>query len=142
MIGCQHCEAENEVVINLDDIKVGNPEGLETKIELTDDIALQMRWPSYNEIVEFDQNQNQTELTFKMISSCIDTVLTSEEAIKMKDEPEAERMDFIESLSSEQFNKIRLYVEKMPKMEHRVQFECTECKKGNDITLSGISDFF
>lgn len=142
MVGCQHCEAENEVTVKLDDIKVGNPEGLETKIQLTDDIALQMRWPSYNEIVEFDQDQNQTELTFKMISSCIDTVLTAEEAIKMKDEPEAERMDFIESLSSEQFNKIRLYVEKMPKMEHSVQFECTECKKGNDITLSGISDFF
>jgi hypothetical protein len=77
-----------------------------------------------------------------MIAACIDTVMTEEEAIKMKDEPEADRMEFIESLSSAQFNEIRLYVEKMPKMEHQVHFECTDCKKGNDITLSGISDFF
>ena len=142
MINCQHCETENEVAINLDNIKVGNPEGLETKIELTESITLQMRWPTYNEIINFDSEQNQTDLTFKMIAACIDTVMTEEEAIKMKDEPEADRMEFIESLSSAQFNEIRLYVEKMPKMEHQVHFECTDCKKGNDITLSGISDFF
>ena len=141
-VPCQHCETENEVVVKLDDIKVGNPPGLESKIQITDSIALQMRWPSYNELVDFNQDLNQTELTFKMIASCIDSVLTDEEAIKMKDEPEKERMDFIESLSSEQFDKIRVYVEKMPRMEHKVQFECVECKKGNDITLSGISDFF
>jgi len=141
-IACRHCDAENEVIVKLDDIKVGNPPGLESKIQLTENIALQMRWPSYNELVEFDQDLGQTEMTFKMIACCIDTVMTEEEAIKMKDEPEKERMDFIESLSSEQFDKIRVYVEKMPKMEHGVQFECTECKKGNDITLAGISDFF
>ena len=87
-IPCQHCETENEVVIKLDDIKVGNPPGLESKIQITDNIALQMRWPSYNELVDFNQDLNQTELTFKMIASCIDSVLTEEEAIKMRDEPE------------------------------------------------------
>ena len=140
-VNCKHCDEQNEVIVKLDDIKVGNPEGLETKIELTDQIALKMRWPSYNELIDFG-DMSTTDQTFKMIAACIDSVQTEEENIRLRDESEAEQMAFIESLSSAQFDKIRAYVEKMPKMEHHVSFECTSCGKGNDITLSGISDFF
>ena len=45
-VTCTHCDQQNEIEIKLDDIKVGNPDGLETNIELTDNITLLMRWPS------------------------------------------------------------------------------------------------
>lgn len=140
-VNCKHCDAQNEVHVKLDDIKVANPEGLETTIQLNPEITLKMRWPSYNEVISVE-GLSATDQTFKMIAACIDSVQTAEENIRLKDETEAEVTAFIESLSSAQFDKIRAYVEKMPRMEHHVQFECTSCKKGNDITLSGISDFF
>lgn len=140
-VACSHCDEQNEIDIKLDDIKVGNPEGLETTIQLTDNITLLMRWPSYNELIEVE-GLSTTDQTFKMIAACIDSVQTEEESIRLRDESEAEVTEFVESLSSTQFDKIRKYVEQMPRMEHAVSFECTSCKKRNDITLSGISDFF
>ena len=77
-----------------------------------------------------------------MISKCIDSVLTGDERISMKDEPKEEVMDFIESLTSEQFDKIREFVEQMPKLKHDVEFTCTSCSEANKITLEGMNDFF
>lgn len=140
-IACKHCDVQNDIDIKLDDIKVNIPAGLENTIELTDNITLLMRWPSYNELIEVE-GLSTTDQTFKMIAACIDSVQTEEESIRLRDEVEAEVTDFVESLSSPQFDKIRKYVEQMPKMEHAVSFDCISCKKRNDITLSGISDFF
>lgn len=142
MVKCQHCETENEVVVKLDDIIVEQEE-LEDVIELTPEISLKMKWPTYTEVIDSTTAGTEgTEQTFELVIQCIDSVMTPDEALKLKDESREDIMAFIESLSATQFDKIRKYVEKMPKMEHQVQFTCTSCEKGNDITLSGISDFF
>ena len=139
---CEHCEETTEVAVKLDDIQV-QQESVDNNIQLTDDISLKMRWPTYLEVMETSTNENDNvDMTFSLIKQCIDSVLTNEEAIRLKDEPKEEVDAFLESLSSSQFDKIRQYVEKMPKMEHQVSFTCSHCEKGNDITLSGISDFF
>ena len=141
-VACRHCETTNEVIVKLDDIKVNMPKNLSPTIAITDDISLQMRWPSYFEVTAVDQDLSTTDQTFKLIAACIDSVQTPDENIRLRDETSQEVNDFIESLSSAQFDEIKNYVEQMPKMAHQVKFECSSCKKGNDITLSGISDFF
>jgi hypothetical protein len=141
-VGCKHCDATNEVVIKLDDISVTIPDNLSKNIQLTDDISLLMRWPSYKEVTSMDTNQTDTETTFSLIASCIDSVQTGDESIRLRDETAKEVSEFVESLSSTQFDLIKGYVEQMPKMEHSVSFECVSCKKVSDVTLSGISDFF
>jgi len=115
---------------------------LDTKNLTTFDVEYLFTQIRSKSVGETAKNMSTTDQTFKMIAACIDSVQTDEENIRLRDEPEADQMAFIESLSSAQFDKIRAYVEKMPKMEHHVSFECSSCKKGNDITLSGISDFF
>lgn len=141
-VGCKHCDATNEVVVKLDDIKVTNPDDLDKTIVLTDTISLLMRWPSYKEVTTMDTTQTDTETTFSLIAACIDSVQTPDESIRLRDETVKEVTEFVESLSSAQFDLIKSYVEQMPKMEHKVNFECISCKKESDITLSGISDFF
>lgn len=142
-VKCGSCGETNEVKIKLDSIKVDVPK-VSDKIDLDSNVSLKMRWPSYNNIVDtvdFD-NRSATQQTFEMIIQCIDSVLTENEVIKMNEVSKEEAMAFIESFSSEQFAKIRNYVEKMPQMKHSVKFECKSCKHKNDITLKGMNDFF
>jgi len=103
-----------------------------------------MQWPSFAIIADKEllENNSGTEQTFRMVAKCIDAVLTEDERITFKDESYADQMAFIESLSSQQFNEIRKFIELLPTMEHKVNFNCVSCGEENEITLRGMSDFF
>lgn len=141
-VPCKQCDHSNEIEIPLESITVKNLDIQNTLIELTPEITLKMKWPSYNSVVSADQGVSSTEQTFALIAACIESVQTPDENVKLSDETEADVQAFIESLSSGQFNKIKSHVENIPKMEHELKFECTSCNTENTRMLSGISDFF
>lgn len=137
---CSECETPNEVVIPVEEIKIDVPK-VNTRIELTDAIAVNLRWPRYNDILDLSKFTSQTEMTFKMILRCIDTIESGEERIMVKDEPESEVLEFIESLSGPQFDKIREFVDAMPQLKHKVEFKCGGCTHDNTLELQGMNDF-
>ena len=51
-------------------------------------------------------------------------------------------MSFIESMTNDQFGKLREYVEKMPSVEIDHTFKCTQCGEENAVKVRNISDFF
>ena len=140
---CMKCENNNEVSIKLDDINVEMPK-ISNIIKITDDVSIQMSYPTFNNILNGNilEDGSPTTQTFNVIAQCIDVVLTDDERIIFKDETKEEQMSFIESLSSEQFNGIKLFMEKMPSLQHDVEYTCSACQHENKITLQGMNDFF
>tara|TARA_B100001057_G_scaffold109881_1_gene107909 strand:+ start:27472 stop:28176 length:705 start_codon:yes stop_codon:yes gene_type:complete len=141
-MSCQECETTNEISVPLTDVNVKNLENQVDTIELTPEIKLKMKWPSFSDIIITEDMGTGTEQTFKLIGHCIDSVQTPTENIRLSDETEQEVQEFIESLSSAQFNMIREHVDKIPRMEYDIEFTCQKCNAENKVTLSGISDFF
>jgi|TARA_B100000035_G_scaffold314327_1_gene330308 rRNA maturation protein Nop10 len=138
---CENCGESTEVDIPLDEIKIDAPK-VEHDVQLTDSIRLKMKWPKYFDVLNHDLNNlNQTEQTFKLLIECIERVMTEEENILFADEPEQSRLDFIESLTSNQFAKIREFIEKMPKMKYNLKYKCQHCGTDHDINLEGMQDF-
>ena len=52
-----------------------------------------------------------------------------------------EFQEFLESMTQEQFGKVREYVEKIPKLTYDVNYECGKCKKKNTVVLEGLQSF-
>jgi hypothetical protein len=50
--------------------------------------------------------------------------------------------EFINNLSSEQFNKIKDFFETMPKMTKEIQWTCPNCGREHKRTLEGLQSFF
>lgn len=140
---CTQCETENEISVVLDDIKADMPD-VDSVIVLNDDISIKMKYPSYMDLVGGDifMSESTTEQTFNMISKCIESVLTEDEIISFKDETPKDQMDFIESLSTSQFDDIRVFIEAMPQVSYDASFECTSCNANNELKLRGMNDFF
>ena len=143
MLKCKQCEHSNKVQINLDNVKVENLEVNKT-ISITEDIILEMKWPTYLSMINSGmyKEDTQTEKTFEMIISCIDKVITDDEQISMADETKEDAMEFVESLNTGQFDKIRKFMENMPAMKSEGNFICESCGHHNKYTLQGMSDFF
>jgi len=142
-IKCQHCEQTNDIAVKLDEVEIKQDKIVNKDIELDENISLTMKYPNFNDVLKLEGEElTETEKTFMLISKCMESIETEEENILLKDVSDAEVNDFIESLNTQQFGKVREYVENMPRVEKQIKFICGGCEKENNITLSGIDDFF
>ena len=140
---CDQCETPNEVVVKLDDIIIDVP-NVNNVIQVTDDISVEMRWPSYTQVISDDifAEKSQVDQIFGLIRSSITTILTKEERFSTTEHSKEELDAFIESMNNTQFAKIQEYVEQMPRLTHDVKYKCTNCSHDNTLTLEGMQSFF
>lgn len=138
---CDSCETKNEVEFNLDGVKVDGVSKESTKIELDDGIGLIMRYPSVNELMDLG-NEDDVEKMMGMIRASIESIYTPEELFNVKEQSKEEVDGFIDSLSSQQFQKIREYLENVPAATVKVNYACAGCGKEHEVVLAGAQNFF
>ena len=101
-VKCTECQTENQMNIILTDIKVDVPE-IDKIIPLTDTISLEVQYPPFKTFVDnYNQEQNETEMSFVLIQECFIAVINGDERIVLKDVPKKDVEDFIDSLNSNQ----------------------------------------
>ena len=141
-LGCDECDATTQVDINLDEVKVDKQKDHDPKIMLNDQIGITMKYPRV-ETMEGLGEIGGIEEGFSVIKRCVETIFTTDgEVHELRDATEQEGDEFFESLTSDQFQKVRDFFDSMPKLSHKVKFKCTGCKKENKRTLEGMASFF
>ena len=138
------CPDDGETVvdhaINLDDIKVQHTEGHTNQVMLTDDIGMEMKYPSMEMVRGFAlDNVNVTELSFELIRKSVKTVFDKEQVY---DEMSAKDLDaFIEQMNTVQFEKVSNFFETMPKLAHMVKVTNPNTGVESEIKLEGLQSF-
>lgn len=140
LLPCSKCEVKNEVDVVISDIQINVPKG-NSIIQLTDDISVEMRYPPYISMMEMGEETNETEVGFRLLAKSVSAILTSEERYDVEDSPIEEVMEFIEQMTTEQFEKISQFLRDMPAIEKEVEYMCTSCGHGNKHVLRGMNDF-
>lgn len=141
-VDCSECEHSNEVDVRVDEIKIDIPK-VNKKVKLTDQFLLTLRYPSYEFMMQDDIiSGSSVEQLYAAIRMCLHTLETNEERIEFDEEPKEEVEKFLDQLDTSQFNAIMDFVNKIPKLTHKINFECESCGHNNEITLEGIKDFF
>lgn len=145
LISCPDCETDNEVTVNINELKIQG-EIPNSKIKISDTITIEMKPPSYLQIAEnekiMSENSTTMDRIFGLLISSIDAVLTEEERFSFKDATHQEATEFLESMSQEQFAKVRKYMEEQPSLKHDIEYDCVGCGKHQKLTLEGMQDFF
>ena len=145
VLKCKKCQEENQVAINIGEIKI-NTEVPNPKIQLTNEIMVEMKSPSYLQIAQNEkvvgEKSNLMDRIFGVIIESIDSVNTADERIAFKDIPLSEQTEFLESMSPDQFTKLRQFMESQPMLRHDVMFTCEKCGVENNYNLEGLQDFF
>ena len=143
LIKCKECKSDEKVTIDLSKIKIEKKD-VNTKIQLNDQFMVEMQYPSFESVLDASSEglTSQTELGFKMITKCIKSIKTEDEIYHARDVTEKELIDFIESMSGEQFRKMNEFLQAIPRVSEEVEFKCSSCGVENKVTLEGLSDFF
>jgi hypothetical protein len=145
-VSCSECNEENEISISLDDIEVTTgSEKSGTIIPITDDVSVKMKYPTYDEFLlneNLSESSTVTEALMQLIITCMDSIMTEEENISVKDETNEDIMSFLESMTSSQFEKISDFANNIPSLTKNIEFKCHSCGTENDHILRGLDDFF
>ena len=139
------CEDDGEtyvpVEIDLESIEVEFQEDHSNKIELTDEIGIEMGYPTF-EFLNFKADETEVNQLFDIIGSSIVRVYEGETVYEKADFSKKDLKVFLESLTSQQFLKLQKFFETMPRLRHKVEVINPKTKKKNEITLEGLQAFF
>ena len=143
---CEEATEEDicELSINIDDIKVDTSKIKPSEIEISDTIGIKLRFPEIDAIQKYSSVDGEMKAAdiFKLIIECIEYISDGDDIFKAKDHTKKELNEFLDSLNTQQFNKIREFFESMPRLSHDVDWVCPKCEKSKTLTLMGIDAFF
>jgi ribosomal protein L44E len=150
-IECEKCQTENDVDIIINDVTLKDYDPKKQKIQLTDDIGIELKYPSLNDIIDSDssasdsgesENSQQVTQIYKTIKNSIVSIYDKEN-VYPKEDMDAEELDeFIDSLSIPQMQKIENFFNEYPYLANDVKFTCKECGTVNETEIKGLKDFF
>ena len=139
----EDCKMRNEYVINLEELHIDVPTG-NNIISITDNISVEMQYPSYGSLMEGDvQNaEKDVNAALEVIARSIAAVITEEERIDCESQEMSEIIEFIQSMTATQLEKITEFLQNVPALTHLAQFNCIKCGTENELELKGLTDFF
>ena len=154
---CPKCELEIPITIDIDKIKVVQENKEHTKdIKLTEELGVMMKYPNLSLqsiIAHGTDNKTNVDKLFDTVVACIDYIYDKETTYPSKDHTNKEMIDFLESLTDSQFQKLSKFFETSPVLKHDVELHCTnkikskgkekkECGYKETKTLEGLNSFF
>ena len=144
-VTCQDDEkTQVKYQLNLTDVNVTFPEGHSNKIMLTDDLGVIMRYPSFNRFVEnqFAQKEVNEDTVIEIIAESIDQIFQGEEVYDESTTTPKEFVEFVESLTNTQLEKLQTFFETSPRLEHKFKVKNPNTDVESDYTISGLASFF
>jgi hypothetical protein len=131
-----------EFTVNFDDIKPIIDSKHKTAINIDENTILTFKYPTVEDLQKIEDTKDEVSYTIDILGHCLDKIIQGESVYTAMDVPDAERIEFIESLTTSQFELIvDQFIASMPKVEHTMEYKNS---LGHDrkIVLKSISDFF
>ena len=149
MITCQDDgETQVPLTLQMSDLKLDIPDDHTDTIDLGDDLHIKLKYPSFTQFAENNflatkvKEDQLIEKAFENVCECIDQIYNSDEAWSASDCTKKELLEFIEQLSSNQFQTIENFFTTMPKLVYKTKVKNPKTKKENDVVIEGLSNFF
>jgi len=133
-----------DVEVNLEEVQVQVSDDHTNKIELTDSMGMIMTYPTIDSFMESGiQNVTASNMT-DIISACILQIYENkgEKVYDAKDQTKKELTEFVEQMNTSQFKQVQKFFDTMPRLKHEIKVKNPKTKKINDVTLTGLNDFF
>jgi len=130
--------------ININDVEVYFPEGHTNKVMLTDNLGIVMKYPGMQRFIEaeFLEKDIKTEEVFNFIADSIEQIFDDEEVYDSSTTSKKEFREFVEGLTTKQFEAIQSFYETMPKLQHKFTVINPNTGVECQYTIEGLQNFF
>ena len=128
------------VEINMDELDIQMTENHSNKINITDDIAVIMRYPTLTNS-NLSEKDTDTDNMLKMINQSVEEIHDGTTINKRVDFTGKELETFLESMNTQQLAMMVDFFATMPKIRKVVEVENPKTKVKSDVILEGLNSF-
>ena len=126
--------------IKLDEIAVHMTADHTNEVQITDKIKIVMKYPVMEDMKGIDISAGISG-TFGLISKCVHEIHDEDMIHSRIDMNEKELDEFIDTLDSQQFDRLMNFFQTMPKLRHVIEIVNPKTKKKGEVMLEGLDSF-
>ncbi len=138
-------ETKVEVSLNLEDVGVSMKDGHTNTIEITDKIKIIMKYPTINDMMgvsNVNDDKGDVDKILDVMKKCVHEIHDGETVHSKIDISESDLTEFVDSLTTGQFESITQFFDSMPKVVHVIEVTNPKTKKKGEVVIEGIGSFF
>lgn len=135
------CNNLMDVSFNVLDVQINKPE-VNDIIQLTSSVGIKMKYPTYEIVDRIKGIESVADIGFEYVLSCIEYIFDGDSMYYAHETPHNELIEFVESLTQDQFEKIEQFIEKVPSIEKKIETTCKKCGFQHTIVARELQDFF
>lgn len=142
------CKDDNETRVryelDLEMVEVQYPEGHDKKIMLTDTSGIIMKYPGFDQFINTQilQKNPSTSEVFDIVIDSVHQIFEGEEVWESGTTPRKEIADYVEGLTTKQFEKIQKFFMTMPKLSHTITIVNPNTEVESEYEIEGLVNFF
>ena len=138
------CQDDNvtrvPVTIDLGEIKVSELPNHKKEIMITDKIGMTFKYPSLKDIAKYGQDGvSAVDTTFGVIQDCLVNIFDENQVYDEMNQQELQ--EFVEQMTTEQFEEVQGFFDTMPKLRHTIETENPNTGVVNKVHLEGMQSF-
>jgi len=127
--------------INLDEIKVVFPDKIDRVVKVNKQVGFTLNYPNGKQYDNMDFLTEKDRAFELMVIGCIDKIFDGDEIIDPITTPKEELFEFIESLDTKTYDKVRSFLSSVPSISHTLNYKNSLGNK-KEIVLNTLTDFF
>lgn len=137
-VRCPSCREPNRKIVPLNEI-VCTKSNADPIIHISEEVTVEMKYPSYKDV---PTGMDDAEMGLGLLAASIKSVIYNGERINAEDEPPEQIVEFLESMTQEQFQKITKFFDDAPVVKYDMPLTCKECGEETTIVIRGMNSFF
>ena len=130
-----------EIKVNLEEIKPQMNVAHNNEVIITDTIKLYLKYPVLDDMKGVLVNADDITRVFSILNKCISSIHYGEKVYNRVDMTDKDIEDFIDQLTTQQFEEIMEFFDTMPKLRHVVSVTNPNTKVKSDVTIEGLQNF-
>lgn len=130
--------------LDLETIEVQYPEGHDKKIMFSDTSGIIMKYPGFDQFINTQilQKSPTTSEVFDIIIDAVHQIFEGEEVWEQSTTPRKEIVEYIDGLTTKQFEKIQQFFLTMPKLSHTFTITNPNTGIDSEYEVEGLVNFF
>ena len=130
-----------DVEVDINDIAVQMTDNHKNEIKITDTVKIFLNYPLLRDMKGILAETSQMQQIFSMLTKCVHEIHYGEQIFNKIDISEKDINEFIDQLTTDQFEGITNFFDTMPKLRHVIPITNPKTKVESEGVVEGLASF-
>ena len=134
-------ETTVDTEVDINDVAVQMSDNHTNEVKITDTVKIFLKYPLLKDMKGLMGNASEMQQIFSVLTKCVHEIHYGEQIFSDIDIREKDSNEFIDQLTTEQFEGIGNFFETMPKLRHVIPTKNPKTEVESEVVVEGLASF-